>query len=70
MRFDLSPTMEDQKWKMPTTKNTNVAAVITESKLDVEVDVARSKDFESEIWASGLKDSQMVFAVVEEDQGA
>ena len=66
MRFDMVPV--DGEWIAPTTNNTNVAAVIMEPDTDVEVEVSRRKDFDSDEWAFSLGDSDLIFAVVAEDQ--
>ena len=66
MRYDIAPTAG--QWSMPTTKNTNVAAVVMEPDADVEVKLSARKGFEEGQWAFDLKASGMVFAVVAEDR--
>lgn len=66
MRYDMIPTAGD--WSMPTTKKTNVAAVVMEPDYDVNVEVFPRRGFENSRWAFGLKNSEMVFAMVAEDR--
>ena len=66
MRFDVKPTSAE--WPLPTTRNTNVAAVIMEPDTDVEVELSARKGFEGGQWAFDLRDSGMVFAVLAEDR--
>lgn len=66
MRYDMKPTTGE--WSLPTTQNTNVAAVVMEPDTDVEVEISVREGFEEGQWAFDLKDSGMVFAVVAEDR--
>lgn len=65
MRYDMVPTAGE--WTLPKTDNTNVAAVVMEPDSDVEVEVSAREGFEGGQWTFGLKDSEMIFAVVAED---
>ena len=66
VRFDLRPSAE--KWYLPKTDKTNVAAVIMEPDNDVEVEVSRRPVFRDYRWSFSLGDSDKIFAVVAEDQ--
>lgn len=66
MRYDMVPT--EGEWSLPSTNNTNVAAVVMEPDTDVEVEVSTRKGFEDERWIYDLKDSESVFAIVAEDR--
>jgi cytochrome P450 len=68
MRFDMKPVFGH--WKLPKTDNTNVAAVIMEPDTDIEVVVSVREGFEDAKWAFSLRDSEMIFAVVDEDRAA
>ena len=65
MRYDMLPTTGE--WTLPKTDNTNVAATVMEPDNDVEVEVSTREGFESGRWAFGLRDSEMIFALVAED---
>lgn len=56
------------EWVLPKTENTNVAAVLLEPDTDIEVVVEARKRFEDGRWAFGLRDAEMIFAVVHEDR--
>lgn len=66
MRYDMVPV--EGEWSLPTTNNTNVAAVVMEPDTDVEVEVFTRKGFEDGRWIYDLKDSESVFAIVAEDR--
>ncbi|KAA8567833.1 hypothetical protein EYC84_008288 [Monilinia fructicola] len=66
MRFDMKP--RNGEWVLPKTENTNVAAVLLEPDTDIEVVVEARKRFEDGRWAFGLRDAEMIFAVVHEDR--
>jgi cytochrome P450 len=66
VRFDMKPVAG--RWTLPETDNTNVAAVVMEPDTDIEVEISRREGCEDGMWAFGLRDSKMVFAVVEEDR--
>ena len=66
MRFELTPA--NGIWTLPTTKNTNVAAVVMEPDTDVEVSVSHRQGFQDGSWAFELKTSEDVFALVAEDR--
>ena len=65
-RFDMKPVSGE--WTMPTTAKTNVAAVIMEPDIDVEVEVSPRPGFERIRWTIELQESMDVLAVVTEDQ--
>lgn len=64
-RLDMSPI--DGDWKLPTTANTNVAAVVMEPDNDIQVEIKTRKGFEDVKWCINLLDSEKVFAMVTED---
>lgn len=64
-RLDMKPVRGD--WKLPTTANTNVAAVIMEPDDDVQVEITTRQGFEGVKWAIKLDKSDKVFAMVTED---
>ena len=66
MRFDMTPL--SGTWTLPTTKNTNVGAVVMEPDTDIEVTVSHRKGFHDASWAFELKTSEDVFALVAEDR--
>ncbi|KAK3319677.1 putative cytochrome P450 [Cercophora scortea] len=69
-RLDMWPVSgsgEATGWKIPTSANTNVAAVVMEPDEDIEVEVRMRKGFEGVKWRVGLKRSDKVFAMVTED---
>ncbi|KAK4120030.1 putative cytochrome P450 [Parathielavia appendiculata] len=69
-RLDMKPVGEGG-WKMPTSKNTNVAAVVMEPDADVEVEVTLRKGMEGVKWQVRLYgNGDKVFAMVTEDQEA
>lgn len=65
VRLDMKPV--GGRWKLPTTANTNVAAVIMEPDDDVQVEVKTRQGFEGVKWAIKLDKSEKVFAMVTED---
>jgi cytochrome P450 len=65
-RFDMKSTKGD--WKLPTTLNTNVAAVVMEPDDDIEVDISTRKGFEDFKWHIKLDKSETIFAIVTEDK--
>ncbi|KAK4156498.1 cytochrome P450 [Chaetomidium leptoderma] len=59
------------KWEMPTSKNTNVAAVVMEPDVDVEVEVTVRKGMEGVKWEVRLDGKgDRVFVMATEDQEA
>ena len=66
MRYELRPIVG--QWVAPTCAKTNIAATIMEPDTDIPVIVERREGFEDGSWAFGLADSEMVFAVAEEDK--
>ncbi|ESZ97926.1 putative cytochrome P450 [Sclerotinia borealis F-4128] len=67
MRYDMKPAA-GTTWSIPKTENTNVAAVIMEPDTDIDAIVSVREGFEDGRWAFGLRDSKIIFAVVEEDR--
>lgn len=66
VRFNMAPAKG--AWVLPKTDGTNVAAVIMEPDTDVEVKISARDGAEHGRWAFGLKDSKVIFAVVDEDR--
>ncbi len=67
-RLDLKPVGE---WEMPTSNNTNVAAVVMQPDVDVEVEVTVRKGMEGVKWEVRLDGKgDRIFAMVTEDQEA
>lgn len=64
-RLDIKPVAGE--WKLPTTANTNVAAVVMEPDDDVEVEIKTREGFEGVKWVIRLDDSEKIFAMVTED---
>lgn len=64
-RLDIKPVAGE--WKMPTTANTNVAAVVMEPDEDVQVEIKTREGFEGIKWVIRLDDSEKIFAMVTED---
>ncbi|KEY64692.1 hypothetical protein S7711_02891 [Stachybotrys chartarum IBT 7711] len=64
-RFDMKPV--GGEWKLPTTDNTNVAAVVMEPDYDIKVEVKTRAGFEDVKWAIKLNSSDKIFAMVTED---
>ncbi|KAI7782080.1 hypothetical protein LA080_013888 [Diaporthe eres] len=64
-RLDMKPV--GGGWKLPTTANTNVAAVIMEPDDDIQVEIKTRQGFEGVKWAIKLDKSEKVFAMVTED---
>ncbi|KAI1206943.1 cytochrome P450 [Annulohypoxylon truncatum] len=64
-RLDMKPVEGD--WKLPTTANTNVAAVVMEPDDDIEVEIRTRPGFEDVQWAINLNKSEKIFAMVTED---
>ena len=52
---------------MPDMQHTNVAAVLMEPDIDIEVELPTRNGFEEGQWALQLEDSGSVFAVMAED---
>ncbi|KAI1506458.1 putative cytochrome P450 [Biscogniauxia marginata] len=63
-RFDMKP--ENSGWKLPTTANTNVAAVVMEPDHDIQVEIKTRRGFEDVKWAINLNKSEKIFAMVTE----
>lgn len=66
-RLDMKPV--DGEWKLPTTANTNVAAVVMEPDDDIQVEIKTRQGFEDVKWAIQLNKSDKIFAIVTEDSG-
>ncbi|KAI4249041.1 MAG: hypothetical protein LQ352_005748 [Teloschistes flavicans] len=66
MRYDIIPV--EGKWIAPKTEKTNIAAVVMEPDLDIQVEVTPRQGFADGKWDFGLADSKMVFEVPAEDQ--
>ncbi|KAI9717487.1 MAG: hypothetical protein M1828_007187 [Chrysothrix sp. TS-e1954] len=66
MKFDMRPL--EGEWRVPTTENTNVAAVLMEPDTDIPVEISHRKGFEGDEWSFDLADSTHVFAVAAEDK--
>lgn len=64
-RLDMKPV--EGGWKLPTTANTNVAAVIMEPDDDIQVEIKTRQGFEDVKWAVRLDKSEKIFALVTED---
>jgi len=65
-RFDATPTAEEG-WQVPTTKNSNVSAVLMEPDYDVQVEVRTRMGQEGVEWKARLDASEKVFGIVTED---
>jgi len=65
VRYELKPVSGD--WVAPTCAKTNIAVAIMEPDSDIDVLVQPRAGFENASWGFGLADSEMVFAVAEED---
>ncbi|KAI1109257.1 cytochrome P450 [Nemania sp. NC0429] len=66
-RFDMKPVAGE--WRLPTTMNTNVAAVVMQPDHDVDVEIRTRQGFEDVEWAISLRTSENIFALVTEDKG-
>ncbi|RYO86605.1 hypothetical protein DL764_008995 [Monosporascus ibericus] len=66
-RLDMKPAKGD--WKLPTTANTNVAAIVMEPDDDIHVEIKARQGFEDVRWAINLHKSEKIFAMVTEDSG-
>lgn len=56
------------EWKLPTTMNTNIAAVVMQPDYDVEVEIKTRQGFEDVRWVINLRASENIFALVTEDK--
>lgn len=65
MRYELTPVSGD--WAAPTCVKTNIAATIMEPDSDIDLLVQPRVGFENTSWDISLAESEMVFAVAEED---
>ena len=65
MQYDVVPV--NGKFTLPTTKKTNVATVVMEPDMDVEIEVTKRQGFEEDSWSFSLETSGDIFAVVVED---
>ncbi|KAJ3577445.1 hypothetical protein NPX13_g3121 [Xylaria arbuscula] len=65
-RFDMKPV--EGEWKIPTAKNTNVAAVVMQPDYDVDVEIKTREGFEDIKWVINLQTSENIFALVTEDK--
>lgn len=66
-RFDMKPV--EGEWRLPTTMNTNVAAVVMQPDHDMDVEIKTRQGFEDVKWAIDLRTSENIFALVTEDKG-
>lgn len=66
-RLDMKPV--GGHWRLPTTANTNVAAVVMEPDDDIEVEIKTRQGFEDVKWDINLNKSEKIFAMVTEDSG-
>ncbi|KAI4594966.1 hypothetical protein KJ359_007489 [Pestalotiopsis sp. 9143b] len=64
-RLDMKPA--EGEWKLPTTQNTNVAAVVMQPDTDIEVEIKARPGFEDVKWNISLHKSEKTFALVTED---
>ncbi|ETS81725.1 hypothetical protein PFICI_06727 [Pestalotiopsis fici W106-1] len=64
-RLDMKPV--EGEWKLPSALNTNVAAVVMEPDVDIEVEIQSRPGFESVKWNIDLHKSEKIFALVTED---
>ncbi|KAL6713087.1 hypothetical protein ACLMJK_009208 [Lecanora helva] len=65
LRYEVKPA--SGHWTPPTCANTNIASTIMEPDSDISVVVEPRAGFKDVSWGFGLADSEMVFAVAEED---
>lgn len=66
LRYDMVPVAGT--WSIPSTQNSGIANSVMEPDTDVEVEVSLRKGFEEGRFACGLKDSDVILAVTEEDR--
>ncbi|KAI1748058.1 cytochrome P450 [Xylaria castorea] len=66
-RLDMKPTSAGGSWKLPTTRNTNIATVVMQPDEDVEVEIKARHGFEDVKWNIILRESDNIFAMVTED---
>lgn len=66
LRYDMVPAAGT--WSMPSTNNSGMANSVMEPDTDVEVEVSLRRGFEEGRFACGLKDSDAILAVTEEDR--
>lgn len=64
-RLDMKPV--EGEWKLPTTLNTNVAAVVMQPDTDIEVEIKARPGYENVKWNINLHKSEKTFALVTED---
>ncbi|KJZ72490.1 hypothetical protein HIM_08159 [Hirsutella minnesotensis 3608] len=64
-KIDMSPV--GGVWKLPTTINTNAAAVMMEPDHDIDVEVKMREGYEGVKWDIQLRKSERIFAMVAED---
>ncbi|KAF2970322.1 hypothetical protein GQX73_g3177 [Xylaria multiplex] len=64
-RFEMKPT--GGEWKLPTTMNTNVAAVVMQPDHDIDVEIKTREGFEDNKWVVNLRASENIFVLVTED---
>ncbi|KAJ8131749.1 hypothetical protein O1611_g1878 [Lasiodiplodia mahajangana] len=64
-RFEMTPTSSE--WKLPTTMNTNVAAVVMQPDHDIDVEIKNREGFADNKWVVNLRPSRNIFALVTED---
>jgi hypothetical protein len=65
-RFNMEPG--EGSWRLPTTANTNVAAVVMQPDDDIQIEIKARQGFEDVKWVRGLG-AEEIFAVVTEDSG-
>ncbi|KAL9619511.1 MAG: hypothetical protein Q9160_005874 [Pyrenula sp. 1 TL-2023] len=66
VRFDMMPS--EGQWRLPTTFDTNVAAVLMEPDTDIEVTISVRDGLDNVEWAIKLYGSEEIFAMVTEDR--
>ena len=65
LRYDIIPT--NGKWILPTTYNTNTAAVIMETDTEIEVEISVVQNQKEGSWMFTLNDSEKIFTMAAED---
>jgi cytochrome P450 len=67
LRFDIKPVAGG--WVLPKTDSTNPAGILMEPDTDIEVEISPRDIFADGKWLFSLRNSKIVFAVTDEDQG-
>ena len=65
LRYDVTPT--NGKWVLPTTYNTNAAAVVREPDTEIEVEISRVQNPMEGSWVFTINGSEKIFAMAAED---